>query len=65
MAEDYERKAVLRLPSDPSVLAHMAEIYAHNGKLSLGGDGVGAFGEPVCDVAAARGRSCGRQQDAA
>ncbi len=35
MAEDTERKAVLRLPSDPSVLAHMGEIYAHNGKLSL------------------------------
>ena len=35
MAEDTERKAVLRLPSDPSVLAHLGEIYAHNGKLSL------------------------------
>ena len=35
MAEDTERKAVLRLPGDPSVLAHLGEIYAHNGKLSL------------------------------
>ncbi len=35
MAEDYERKAVLRQPNDPSVLAHMAEIYAHAGKLSM------------------------------
>ncbi len=35
MAEDTERKAVLRSPSDPSILAHMGEIYAHNGKLSL------------------------------
>ena len=35
MAEDYERKAVLRQPGDPSILAHMAEIYARNGKLSL------------------------------
>ena len=34
MAEDTERKAALRLPSDPSVLAHLGEIYAHNGKLS-------------------------------
>ena len=34
MAEDTERKAVLRLPNDPSVLAHLGEIYAHNGKLS-------------------------------
>ena len=35
MAEDYERKAVLRQPGDPSILAHMAEIDARNGKLSL------------------------------
>ncbi len=35
LAEDTERKAVLRQPSDPSILAHMGEIYAHNGKLSL------------------------------
>ncbi len=35
LAEDTERKAVLRQPADPSVLAHMGEIYAHNGKLSL------------------------------
>ncbi len=35
LAEDTERKAVLRMPSDPSILAHMGEIYAHNGKLSL------------------------------
>jgi tetratricopeptide (TPR) repeat protein len=35
MAEDWERKAVLRQGNDPSILAHMAEIYAHNGKLSL------------------------------
>ena len=34
-AEDTERKAVLRQPADPSILAHMGEIYAHNGKLSL------------------------------
>ena len=35
LAEDTERKAVLRQPSDPSILAHMGEIYAKNGKLSL------------------------------
>lgn len=35
MAEDLERKAVLRQPNDPSLLAHLGEIYAHNGKLSL------------------------------
>ncbi len=35
MAEDTERKAILRLPGDPSILAHLGEIYAHNGKLSL------------------------------
>ncbi len=35
MAEDLERKAVLRQPSDPSLLAHLGEIYAHDGKLSL------------------------------
>ncbi len=35
LAEDTERKAVLRQPSDASILAHMGEIYAHNGKLSL------------------------------
>lgn len=35
LAEDTERKAALRLPSDPSILAHLGEIYAHNGKLSL------------------------------
>ncbi len=35
MAEDTERKAAMRLPSDPSILAHLGEIYAHNGKLSL------------------------------
>ena len=35
MAEDTERKAAMRLPADPSILAHLGEIYAHNGKLSL------------------------------
>ncbi len=35
MAEETERKAAMRLPSDPSILAHLGEIYAHNGKLSL------------------------------
>lgn len=35
LAEDTARKAVLRQPADPSILAHMGEIYAHNGKLSL------------------------------
>ena len=35
MAEDTERKAAMRLPSDPSILAHLGEIYAHNGKLSM------------------------------
>ena len=34
MAEDTERKAVLRQPNDPALLAHLGEIYAHNGKLS-------------------------------
>ena len=35
IAEETERKAVLRQPSDASILAHMGEIYSHNGKLSL------------------------------
>ncbi|MGI4829134.1 MAG: tetratricopeptide repeat protein [Janthinobacterium lividum] len=35
MAEDTERKAALRQPNDPSILAHLGEIYAHNGKLSM------------------------------
>jgi tetratricopeptide (TPR) repeat protein len=33
MAEDYERKAALRMPSDPTVLDHLGEIEAKNGKL--------------------------------
>ncbi len=35
MAEDTERKAVIRQPGDAALLAHMGEIYAHNGKLSM------------------------------
>lgn len=35
MAEDVERKAVLRQPNDPSLLSHLGAIYAQNGKLSL------------------------------
>ena len=35
MAEDTERKAVLRQPNDPSLLAHLGAIYAHDGKLSM------------------------------
>lgn len=35
LAEETERKAVLRQPSDASILAHMGEIYAHNGKLAM------------------------------
>lgn len=35
LAEETEHKAVIRQPSDASILAHMGEIYAHNGKLSL------------------------------
>ncbi len=35
MAEDLERKAVLRLPNDPSLLSHLGSIYARDGKLSL------------------------------
>ena len=34
LAEDYSRRAVLRLGNDPAVLDHLGEIYAHNGKLS-------------------------------
>jgi tetratricopeptide (TPR) repeat protein len=33
LAEDYERKAALRMPSDPTVLDHLGEIEAKNGKL--------------------------------
>jgi tetratricopeptide (TPR) repeat protein len=33
MAEDYERKAALRMSSDPTVLDHLGEIEARNGKL--------------------------------
>jgi tetratricopeptide (TPR) repeat protein len=34
LAEDYSRRAVLRLGNDPTVLDHLGEIYARNGKLS-------------------------------
>jgi tetratricopeptide (TPR) repeat protein len=34
LAEDYERKAALRMGSDPTVLDHLGEIDAKNGKLS-------------------------------
>jgi tetratricopeptide (TPR) repeat protein len=33
MAEDYERKAALRTPGDPTVLDHLGEIEAKSGKL--------------------------------
>jgi tetratricopeptide (TPR) repeat protein len=33
LAEDYERKAVSRMSSDPTVLDHLGEIEAKNGKL--------------------------------
>ncbi len=35
MAEDYERKAALRMSNDPTVLDHLGEINAKTGKLSL------------------------------
>jgi tetratricopeptide (TPR) repeat protein len=33
LAEDYERRAVQRMPGDPTVLDHLGEIEAKNGKL--------------------------------
>jgi tetratricopeptide (TPR) repeat protein len=33
LADDYSRKAVLRMPNDPAVLDHRGEIFARNGKL--------------------------------
>lgn len=33
MAEDYERKAALRMSNDPTLLDHLGEIEAKNGKL--------------------------------
>jgi tetratricopeptide (TPR) repeat protein len=33
LADDYSRKAVLRMPNDPAVLDHSGEIFARNGKL--------------------------------
>jgi tetratricopeptide (TPR) repeat protein len=33
LAEDFERKAVLRMSNDPTVLDHLGEIEAKNGKL--------------------------------
>jgi tetratricopeptide (TPR) repeat protein len=33
LAEDYERKAVLRLGTDPTLHDHLGEIYARSGKL--------------------------------
>ena len=33
MAEDYERKAALRMTTDPTVLDHLGEIEAKTGKL--------------------------------
>ena len=35
LAEDLEHKAVLRMPNDPTILDHLGEIEAKNGKLSL------------------------------
>jgi tetratricopeptide (TPR) repeat protein len=35
LAEDYERKAVLRMNTDPALLDHLGEIYAKTGKLQL------------------------------
>jgi tetratricopeptide (TPR) repeat protein len=35
LAEDYERKAVVRSGNDPAVLDHMGEIYAKTGKLQM------------------------------
>jgi len=35
LAEDYARKAVARLSSDPAVHDHLGEIYAKNGKLPM------------------------------
>ena len=33
LAEEYERKALLRMSNDPALLDHLGEIYAKNGKL--------------------------------
>jgi Tfp pilus assembly protein PilF len=33
LAEDFERKAVMRMSTDPTVLDHLGEIEAKNGKL--------------------------------
>jgi tetratricopeptide (TPR) repeat protein len=35
LAEDYARKAVARLGTDPAVLDHLGEIYAKSGKLQM------------------------------
>lgn len=35
LAEDYERKAALRMSNDPTVLDHLGEIDAKSGKLSV------------------------------
>jgi len=35
LAEDYERKAVMRSGTDPALLDHLGEIYAKTGKLQL------------------------------
>lgn len=35
LAEDYARKAVARLGTDPAVLDHLGEIYAKTGKLQM------------------------------
>jgi tetratricopeptide (TPR) repeat protein len=35
LAEDYERKAVMRLSTDPALLDHLGEIYAKTGKLQM------------------------------
>jgi len=35
LAEDYARKAVARLGTDPAVLDHLGEIYARSGKLQM------------------------------
>jgi tetratricopeptide (TPR) repeat protein len=35
LAEDLERKAVARMPTDPTLRDHLGEIYAKNGKLAM------------------------------
>ncbi len=57
MAEDFERRASQRMTSDPTLLDHLGEIEAKNGKLQPGNRGLEQVAAGVLDLAWSRCRS--------